>query len=51
MAKGNPFAGKKAPPFGKGKVAREAKREGEPVGVERKEMAAGYKKGGKVRRK
>jgi len=54
MAKGNPFGKNKAPPFGKGKgssVAREAKREGEPVGVERKEMAMGMRKGGKVRRK
>jgi len=54
MAKGNPFGKGKAPPFmskGKAAVAREAKREGEPVSVEKKEMAQGFKRGGSVRRK
>jgi hypothetical protein len=55
MAKPNPFAGKKAPPFGKGRggggVAREAKAEGEPTSMERKEMAMGMRRGGKVKRK
>ena len=52
MAKGNPFGGKQAKPFGgKGSVAREAKREGESTAVERKEMAQGMRRGGKVKRK
>jgi hypothetical protein len=49
MAKGSKF-----PAFlkkGGSKVAREAKSEGEPVGVERKEMAQGFKRGGKIKRK
>jgi len=52
MAKGNPFGAKKAPPFGKGKggVAAEAKREGEPVNVERREQQMGFKRGGHVKR-
>lgn len=58
MAKGNPFASKKAPPFGKGKppafgpkVRKEAKAEGEPPDVEAQEMAQGFKRGGRVGRK
>jgi len=58
MAKSNPFGKNKAPPFmvkntGKAadRVAREAKREGEPVSVEKKEQAMGFKRGGHVRRK
>jgi hypothetical protein len=52
MAKGNPFGAKKAPPFGgKGKsVAKEAKAEGEPLGVEKREQAMGFRRGGHVKR-
>jgi hypothetical protein len=51
MAKGNPFGAKKAPPFGKGKVAREAKAEGESPKQEKAEMAAGFRKGGRAGKK
>jgi len=55
MAKGKlpPFmAKKKAPPVPQtAKIAREAKSEGEPYGVEQQEMAQGLRRGGKIRRK
>jgi len=55
MAKGKlpPFMAKKksSPVPQTAKIAKEAKAEGEPYGVEQQEMAGGFKRGGKIRRK